>query len=167
MQLGDNRRPHDGAPFPHRFRIRDLVAPDPRERAIHQIRADLPLHHGKAPVAHVFQDEQPQHDLGWRAGPPAPGTLRPPLAQRPVHRCHQRLIVQQPIRVAHPGLLQIAHGFGNERVPELPLPAPRVRHGRLADRRGAAGVRCQRCCNAARFTAAIAHPVSQNVAQAL
>ena len=59
MQLGDRGGTYHRAPFPHRFRIRDLAAADARERAIHQIGPDLSFQHRKAPVPHVFQDEEP------------------------------------------------------------------------------------------------------------
>ena len=84
-----------------------------------------------------------------------------------MHGRHQLLVVQEAIRLVHPGFLQIADRFGDKGIAEVPLPTSRVRHGRLRPRLPrAGGVRCQRWRSASRFNAAIAHPVSQNVAHA-
>jgi hypothetical protein len=45
---------------------------------------------------------------------------------------HQGLIVQHVIRFPHPGLLEIADGFRNEGIAEVPLAAARINHGRLS-----------------------------------
>jgi hypothetical protein len=84
-----------------------------------------------------------------------------------MHCGHQGLIIEEAINVPHPRFLEIADGFGKKRVPKMPLPIPRVSHPRdLRRSRGADAVRCHRWRNASRFNAAIAHPVSQKVAQA-
>src|SRR5262249_34259647 len=50
-----------------------------------------------------------------------------------VHGRHQGLIVQHTIDVTHPRFLKIADGFGNERIPEMPLATARVSHRAISD----------------------------------
>ena len=82
--------------------IGNLLRPYPSELPIHQVRAHLALEHAVAPVTHVLQEQQPQHHLSGRAGPPARAALRPTPRERLVDNLHELAIGEHSIDLAHP-----------------------------------------------------------------
>ncbi len=82
MDLLDDRRAQRDPQLAQGLRIGHLGRADPRELAVHQVRAHLALERRVAPVSHVLQDEQANHDIDRRAAPSARAAMRPSARQR-------------------------------------------------------------------------------------
>ena len=76
----------------------------------------------------MFEDEQPQHHVGWRTVPTAAAALRVPLAQRLVHRGNNGFVAQYLVGMDHPVLAQVGDLFGDPVIAELQLRSPHLNH---------------------------------------
>jgi len=89
-----DRRAQDDADLAHRLGIRHLGGANMDELTVDQIGADLALEGRVAPVAHVLEHQQPQHDVGRCALAPERAAMPPATCQRLVDQLQQLRVVQ-------------------------------------------------------------------------
>jgi len=121
MDLLDYRRTHRDPPTPHGLGVRDFLATDTREVAVHQIGTHLALQHLIAPIAQVFQDQQSQHDLGGESRPAATTTVRMALRQGLMNRSDDCRIREDRVDMRHPCLTQILDPCRDQAISEAAL----------------------------------------------
>src|ERR1051326_1925271 len=116
MQLPDGFAAHRLRDARQRLRVRYFVQPNARELAIGQVQAHLALQRIEAPVAHVLEQQQPQHRFGRSLRTSARRTLSVALGLRLEYRLDQLLVFKKPVGLHHPRLPQtpdidIYHAF--------------------------------------------------------
>ena len=82
--------------------IGNLLRSYARKLPIHQVRAHLAFEHAVAPVAHVLEQEQPQHDLRRRGRPPAGAAMRIASGECLVDDLHELSVGEHRIDPTHP-----------------------------------------------------------------
>ncbi len=127
MQLFDDTRTQLARQTAHRFVIGHFAA-NAGGLAIHQIGPHLARQIRKAPVAKMLQQQRSREDFRGGGGTAARLPFLAALGQFPLNNQQQRLVLQCLVGMAHPGLLQITHRFGDEPVGETLLQAARGNH---------------------------------------
>src|SRR6266481_2753397 len=130
VDLFDDVRPQGYTELAHRLGIRHLGCTHPSELAIHQVGSHLALQHGIAPVAHMLEQQQSQHDFRRRALAPARTAMGPAARQRLVDGLQQVRIGQHLIDRPHPVFPQSVDLLGHPPVGEVQLPAAQFDHVR-------------------------------------
>jgi hypothetical protein len=128
MDLLDNLGPQRNAELAQRLRVGHLGRADPRELSIHQVGSDLAFEHRVAPVAHVLEHQQPNHDIHRCALAPACETVRPARCQRVVDQLQQQLILEHLVDVPHPVFPKLANFLGDKAVTEIKLVTAQLEH---------------------------------------
>lgn len=93
-----------------------------------RFRAHFAFERRVAPVAHVLQDQQANHDIHRGAAPSARAAVCPSARQRFVRSIQQHRIVQHGVDVPHPVFPQLAHFLGDEAVAEVELATAELDH---------------------------------------
>jgi hypothetical protein len=83
----------------------------------------------ETPVVQMLQDQHPNHDLGWRAGPPAFPALRPALLQRGGDGLNHGLVLEHRVDPLQPGGPQFV-GVGQQDLEQTALALSSSHHGR-------------------------------------
>ncbi len=128
VDLLDDLWAQSDAQLAQRLGIGYLRGPDPGELAIHEVGADFALEHGIAPVAHVLEDQQPDHDVHRGALAATSAAVGPPRCQSCVGHVQQQRILEHAVDVAHPVFPEIAHLLGDEAVAEAELAPTQLDH---------------------------------------
>src|SRR6478735_3884216 len=128
MDLLDDRGSQRQAELAQRLGVGHLGRTDARELAVHQVRSHFALEHGVAPVAHVLEHQEANHDIDRCALATPRAAVRPTARQGLVGQLQQHRILQHGIDVAHPVFPEIAHFLGNEAVAEIELAAAELDH---------------------------------------
>ena len=128
MDLLDDLRPERHAPAAHGLGIGRLAGADAGEGAVDEIGADFALQHRIAPVAHVLENQQAQHDLGRRAEPTPAAALGMAFGQGFVDGCDDLLVTEHLIAVSHPVFLQIFDLGRDQAVAKTELRSPHLNH---------------------------------------
>jgi hypothetical protein len=102
MNLFDDLRTQRAGVPSQRLSIRHFDGAHARKLAIDQIGPDLALHHGKAPVADMFQQQHTQNDLGRNTKPSARPALRVPFDKTLINCVDQLIVFQNLVRLTHP-----------------------------------------------------------------
>jgi hypothetical protein len=92
MQLLDGRAAHRLRNAGQSLGVRHFVQSDARELAVGQVQAHLALQRIETPVAHMLEQQQPQHRFGGSLRASARGALGVALALRLEYRLDQFLV---------------------------------------------------------------------------
>jgi len=133
MDLPDRCRSQRHAPPAHGLGIGHFAAADAGKIAIHQIGPHLPFQHLVAPVANVFEHQQPQHHFGRGPRPAAAAAVGAPLREGLVHRRHDLRIIEHAIGLSHPDFVQVRDLRGDQPVAKAALSAVRLNHALSSD----------------------------------
>jgi hypothetical protein len=128
MNLLDDLRAQDDPQLAQRLGVGNLLRAHARELAIYQVRTHFALEHRIAPVAHVLEHQQSQHDLRRGSLAPARAAVRPAAGQRRVHQIDQLRVPKHVVDMAHPVFPQLAHFLSDQALGQIELQAAQFNH---------------------------------------
>ncbi len=111
-----------------RLGVRHLVQADAREVTIGKVGAHLALQGVVAPVAHMLQQPQPQHDLSRCLRATSRTALCVPVTLSVEYAIDQLFIVEEFVGFDHPGFPESLHILGQNAFPQGPLRLFASRH---------------------------------------
>ena len=79
----------------------------------------------------MFENEQAQHDLGGSGGTAALARLRMAAAEGPPDGSEPLGVLEQPVGMAHPRLVEVKRIFGEEGFEQAALAVAQSRHSQL------------------------------------
>jgi len=99
------------------WRVRNALAVDPAERAVHQAAPHLPLALIEAPVVEVLEDQHPQDHGGWCPQSASPPTLRMALGQGLRDSIDEDIVIEKSVDLPEGGIPELV-GVGQEHFHE-------------------------------------------------